>query len=246
MASGYYAACTALMSRARALETIADNMANASTSGYRGRHNVFQSMLARTEAANLSPLNQAINQFGVLGSTRLDLTQGTLERTGNEQDLGLEGPGYFAVQTTGGTVYTRSGNFHVDLQNHLVTEGGDPVLGKNGPVTVVGAPLAVSPDGTLSVSGAVVGQLDVVEFPAGTQLESLGSTYYAAPAGLAKAAESTRVRQGMVESSNVNPVNSVAELITVQREAEMMQRVLAMINSDINKVAAQELPRVSG
>ena len=244
MDSGYYAACTALMARAQALDTIANNLANASTAGYRGQHNVFQSVMAKVDGSAASPLNDAVNSYGVLSGTRIDPTQGTLERTGNDHDLAIEGPGFFVVQTAAGNVYTRSGNFRVSTNNQLVTASGDPVLGEGGPVTVLGSPLSISSDGTISTGGALAGKLKVVEFPPGTALQNLGQTYYSAPADSAKESQISRIRQGMLEGSNVSPVASVVELVSVQREAEMMQRVLAMLNSDINKVAAQELPRV--
>jgi len=85
----------------------------------------------------------------------------------------------------------------------------------------------------------------VVEFPDGTALQNLGQTYYSAPSGSAVAAQASRVRQGMLEGANVSPVSSVMELIAVQRSAEMMQHVLALFNSDINKVATQDLPRIN-
>jgi flagellar basal-body rod protein FlgF len=245
MDSGYYAACTALMSRMQALDTVANNLANLSTSGYRGQHNVFQSVLAQTDGSDVSPLNRAANSYGVLGGTRLDMAQGNLEHTGNDNDLAIEGPGFFVVESPNGRVYTRNGNFRVSAKNQLVTASGDPVMGQNGPVTVLGGPLSVSADGTLSINGATAGRLSVVEFPAGTALDSLGRTYYSAPTGSAKPATASNIRQGMLEGSNVSAVGSVVELVTVQREAEMMQRVLAMFNTDINKVATQELPRVN-
>lgn len=244
MDSGYYAACTALMARAQALDTIANNLANTSTAGYRGQHNVFQSVMAKADGSPTSPLNDAVNSFGVLSGTRIDPSQGTLERTGNEYDLAIEGPGFFAVQSSSGTVYTRSGNFHVSTNNQLVTASGDPVLGESGPVTVLGSPLSISSDGTISTGGALAGKLKVVEFASGAAIQNVGQTYYSAPAGSAKEAQNSHIRQGMLEGSNVSPVTSVVELVSVQREAEMMQRVLAMLNTDINKVAAQELPRV--
>ena len=244
MDSGYYAACTALMARAQALDTIADNLANTSTAGYRGRHNIFQSVMANAQGAATSPLNDAVNSFGVLSGTRIDPTQGTLERTGNEYDVAIEGPGFFVVQTSTGNVYTRSGNFRVSTDHRLVTAAGDPVLGENGQVTVLGFPLSISSDGTISTGGALAGKLKLVEFAPGTAMQNLGQTYYSAPAAAATEAKDSRVRQGMLEDSNVSPVTSVVELISVQREAEMMQRVLAMLNTDINKVAVQELPRV--
>jgi flagellar basal-body rod protein FlgF/flagellar basal-body rod protein FlgG len=245
MDSGYYAACTALMSRMQALDTVADNLANVSTTGYRGQHNVFQSVLAGMKQVSSSQLNQAVNGYGVLGDTRLDLTQGTLQRTGADHDLAIDGPGFFVVQTASGKMFTRNGNFHVSNKNQLVTAAGDPVMGQNGPLTILDGEMSVSADGTISFDGAIAGKINVVEFPAGTPLQSMGQTYYSAPANSAKPVTESSIRQGMLEESNVSAVSSVVELISVQRSAEMMQHVLAMFNSDINKVATQELPRVN-
>ena len=209
MDSGYYAACTALMSRGQALDTIANNLANASTSGFRARHNVFQSVLAQLDASPSSGLNAAVNDFGVLSGTRLDPIQGTLESTANDLDLAIEGQGFFVVQTPGGKAYTRNGNFHVSAKNELVTAAGDPVLGESGPVAVLGGPLSVSGDGTISIAGALAGKLSLVEFVAGTAMENVGQSYYSAPPGSASTAANSRIRQGMLEGSNVNPVQSV-------------------------------------
>lgn len=241
MDSGYYAACTALISRTQALDTVANNLANTATNGFRAEHNMFHSVLA---SAGGSALNQAVNNYGVLGDTRFDFSQGNLERTGNDTDLAIEGSGFFVVQTPTGVVYTRSGNFQVSAQGQLITAQGDPVMGDKGIVNVMGGKLSISPDGTISVNGAVAGRLKIVEFPPDTPLESLGKTYYGAARGTATAATKSNVRQGMLESSNVNPVASVVDLIMVQRAAEMMQRALTMFHTDINKVATQDLPRV--
>jgi flagellar basal-body rod protein FlgF len=245
MDSGYYAACTALMARTQALDTIANNLANASTSGFRAQHNVFQSVLAKVNRQSSSAINSALNDFGVLSGTRVDSSQGMLESTANDLDVAIEGQGFFVVQTPGGKVYTRNGNFHVSARNELVTAAGDPVLGESGPVAVLGGPLSISPDGTISIAGALAGKLSVVEFAPGTVIENVGETYYAAPQGSTKSATNSRVRQGMLEGSNVNPVQGMVELVAVQREAEMMQRVLTLIHGDLNKVATQDLPRVN-
>src|SRR5271165_107748 len=95
MNSGYYAACTGLMARTQALETIANNLANVSTAGFRANHNVFSSLLATTGDSPLSVLNQDANDYGVLSGTQLDTSQGALVRTGNDLDVAMEGPGYF-------------------------------------------------------------------------------------------------------------------------------------------------------
>ncbi len=99
--------------------------------------------------------------------------------------------------------------------------------------------------GTISVNGAVAGQLKVVDFPKGTPLESVGSTYYSAPPKSEVPATGASIQQGSIEASNVNPVASAVELVTVQRYAELMQHALSMMHSDMNQTAVQDLPRIS-
>lgn len=244
MDSGYYAACTALVSRTEALDTIANNLANASTVGFRAEHNVFSSVLANASGAQGSALNQVINSFGVLSGTTLDQTQGALQKTGNDLDLGVEGSGYFEVQTAAGTMYTRNGAFQVSSHGKLITSTGDPVMGETGEITLPPGKVTISADGTISTNGAVSGKLKVVEFRPGTELTNVGNNYYSAPAKTEIAAAHSSVRQGMLESSNVNPVASMVELVNAQRSTEMMQRALGMFNSEIDKTATQDLPKV--
>ena len=244
MDSGYYSACTALISRMQALDTIANNLANTSTPGFRAEHNVFSSVLASKGGLDQSPLNQAVNDYGIMSGTTLDQGQGALQKTGNALDVGIEGPGYFVVQTANGPMYTRNGAFQVSSKGQLVTAHGDAVMGDKGVITMPPGEVSISANGTISSNGALSGKLKVVEFPAGTELTSVGDTYYSAPANTAATATSSNVRQGMLESSNVNPVASMVELVTAQRSAEMMQRALSMFNSEIDKTATQELPKV--
>ncbi len=244
MDSGYYAACTALVSRTEALDTIANNLANASTVGFRAEHNVFSSVLASASGASGSALSQVINSFGVLSGTSLDQTQGALQKTGNDLDVGIEGSGYFVVQTANGEMYTRNGAFQVSNHGQLTTASGDAVLGDVGPLLIPPGKVSISADGTISSNGAVTGKLKIVEFPAGTQLTGIGNTYYSAPDKTAEAATHSSVRQGMLESSNVNPVANMVELVAAQRSTEMMQRALNMFNSEIDKTATQDLPKV--
>lgn len=245
MDSGYYSACTALVSRTQELDTIANNLANASTVGYRAQRNVFSSVLADAGNATASPINAAMNNFGILSGTALDLSQGALQKTGNDLDVAIQGPGYFVVQTANGPVYTRNGSFQVSARGQLVTSTGDAVMGDKGVITMVPGPVSISADGTISSNGAVTGKLQVVEFPPSTKLTSAGGTYYSAPPKTAKPATGSDVRQGMLESSNVNPISGMVELVNAQRSAEMMQRALSMFNSEIDKTATQDLPKVS-
>src|ERR1700685_2938919 len=181
MDSGLYAACTALVSRTQALDTIANNLANGSTGGFRSERNGVSSVLAHTGVVSSSALNQAINNYGLLSGTTLDGTQGALQKTGNDLDVGIEGPGYFVVQTANGPMYTRNGAFQVSSKGQLVTATGDAVMGDKGVISLPPGTVSVSPDGTISYNGAVAGKLKMVEFPQGTELTTQGNSYYAAP-----------------------------------------------------------------
>jgi len=241
--SGYYAACAGLQAQTQALELIANNLANLNTTGYRGQLPMFRDLLAaRTESAD--PLNQAINDFSVLGGSRTDLTAGTLDRTGNALDLAIEGKGFFAVQTPAGTLYTRNGNFQVSKSGQLLTAAGDPVLGEQGAVTIPAGTLSISADGTLSANGAVAGKLRIVEFVPGNAPVAVGNSYYSAPSSAVRPSADSRVRQGMLEASNVNSVTAVVNLLMVQRRAEMLMQAMGAFHSNFDKVAANDLPHV--
>jgi flagellar basal-body rod protein FlgF len=232
MDSGYYAACAGLAAQTQALELVADNLANLGTSGYRGQQSTFRSLLAGGGIVASSPLNAAINDFGVLGGSRIDLASGSLNATGNPLDLSVAGNGFFEVQSTRGVFYTRNGGFRRTSEGQLVTSQGDSVLGEQGPISLPNGAVAVSSDGTIS------------EFSPHTNLSAAGNSLYEAPAGSALTPASSSVRQGMLEDSNVSPVNGVVQLITIQRNAEMMQRALTLFDTQFNQTAAQDLPRV--
>jgi flagellar basal-body rod protein FlgF/flagellar basal-body rod protein FlgG len=253
--SGFYAACAGLRAQSQALEVSAHNLANLNTAGFRGQQTTFQSLIVGSRrgsngldsAANNvigNVLNSATNNFGVLEGTHLDLTTGNLLTTGNPLDVGLEGSGFFAVQTTHGTRYTRNGSFQVSSSGQLVTAAGDPVLGANGAISVPAGAISIATDGTVSVEGAVVGSIQLAEFAAGTKLTSEGNALIAAPDGSAKPGQQSTVRQGVLESSNVNSITSVVALIGVQRQAEMLQRAMTLFDNEFNRIAATDLAKV--
>jgi flagellar basal-body rod protein FlgF len=244
MDSGYYAAAAGLAAQSQALELVAHNLANLSTTGYRGQQTTFRSLLAGSGAVSANPLNAAINNFGGLSGSRLDLTPGSLAPTGNPLDVGVAGSGFFTVQSAQGIVYTRDGSFHLTSAGQLVTSQGSAVLGAQGPVTLPSGKVAISSDGTISVDGSVVDQLKLTEFPPGTNLTAVGNATYSAPEGSAVVAADSSVRQGMLESSNVSPTEGVVQLITVQRNTEMLSRALSALDGQLNQIAVQDLPKV--
>jgi flagellar basal-body rod protein FlgF len=268
--SGFYAACAGLRAQSQALEVAAHNLANLNTAGFRGEQTTFQSLLAVSRAgtsagpsvsyastlsnagsvsramngAMNNVLNLATNNFGVLEGTHLDLTAGNLQATGNLLDVGIEGSGFFKIQTAAGTRYTRNGSFQVSSKGQLVTAAGDQVLGATGAISVPAGAISIAADGTLSVNGAVAGGIQLVEFGRGTKLSSEGGTLISAPDGSAKPAQQSSLKQGTLEASNVNSITSVVTLIGIQRQAEMLQRAMSLFDSELNRVATTDLAKV--
>jgi len=244
MDSGYYAACAGFAAQAQALDLVAHNLANLGTAGFRGQQPTFRSLMAGGGWVSSNPLNAAVNDFSVIGGSRLDYSSGALTGTGSPLDLAIAGSGFFAVQTPDGVAYTRNGSFHLTPTGQLMTPDGNAVLGEQGPINLPNGSVAVSSDGTVSVDGAVAAKLMLTEFAPNVNLSPTGNALYAAPDGTALAAATSSVRQGMLEGSNVSAVESVVQLIRLQRNAEMMQRALSLFDSTLNTTATQDLPHV--
>jgi len=244
MDSGYYAACAGLAAQTQALELVAHNLANLATTGYRGQETTFRSLLAGNGAVHASALNTAVNNFGVLSGSRLDLTSGSLIPTGNPLDVAVSGSGFFTVQSAQAVLYTRDGSFHLTPTGQLVTSEGNTVLGEQGPITLPTGNLAISSDGTISVDGVLVDKLRLAEFSPQTNLTAVGNATYSAPSGSALIPADTSVNQGMLEGSNVSPTAGVVQLIAVQRNTEMLSRALSALDGQLNQIAAQDLPKV--
>jgi flagellar basal-body rod protein FlgF len=245
MDSGFYAACTGLLAETDALDLTAANLANLNTAGYKGQLQFYRSLEASAASHHLTPLNRAVNDFGVLGGSTVDMKTGQFQKTGNDLDVAMEGSGFFVVQTKAGTRYTRNGNFHTDASGNLVTATGDAVLGDQGPVQLLSGPVTISSDGTVSQNGAVVANLRLVSFKPGTSMTPMGGSYYQAPAAAEQPTDDPRISQGTLESSNMDPVSGTISLMVLQRHAQMLQQAVSIFHSVFNSAPAQDLSRVS-
>jgi flagellar basal-body rod protein FlgF len=244
MDSGYYAACAGLAAQTQALELVAHNLANLATTGYRGQQSTFRSLLAGNGVVQTNAINRVVNNYGLLSGSRVNPAEGSLIPTGNPLDVAVSGSGFFTVQSAQGTLYTRDGTFHLTSTGQLVTSQGNAVLGQQGPVILPGGNVAISADGTISVDGTVVDQLRLSEFSPQTNLTAMGNATYSAPNGSALVAAESSVSQGMLEGSNVSPTEGVVQLITVQRNTEMLSRAMSALDGQLNQIAVQDLPKV--
>jgi flagellar basal-body rod protein FlgF/flagellar basal-body rod protein FlgG len=230
----------------QALDSIAADVANSSSAGYRGEENVFGTVLAEAgQHSKMSALNKATNSFSQIGDTQIDTTQGPITRTGNDLDLAIDGPGYFKVKSATGTAYTRNGHFHADAQGRLITDAGEPVLGVGGEIRLAKGKVSISADGTISCDGAIAGKVSLVTFAPGSKLVSHGGSEYGAPAGSELPASQASIQQGALEGSNVSPMEGVVQLISAQRAAESMRHALTLIDGEMDKATVQDLARVN-
>lgn len=227
------------------MDSVANNLANTNTTGFRAEREFFRDAVTGPNAAD-SQLNTAVNNFGILGGNHIDLSQGEMVSTGNPLDLAIEGQGFFAVQNKqGGVQYTRDGSFQRSTRGVLTTNQGEPVLNAQGkPITVPSGPVTIAADGTASVNGGVAGRIGIFNFPDGTPLVPEGVSRYQAPPKTAKIATTAVLHQGMVENSNQNVVQGTLQLIMVQRQAEMMMKAVSVFSNDLDQQATQDLPRV--
>ncbi len=126
----------------------------------------------RERLGRVSSVNAAINAYGTLSGSRIDRSSGSLTPTGNPLDLAIAGEGFFAVQARDKVLYTRNGSFHRTPEGLLASSEGNPVLGEQGRISLPNGSVAVSSDGTVSVGGAVVAKLRIVEFSPAANLQA--------------------------------------------------------------------------
>ena len=203
------------------LNSVANNIANASTAGYRREGYLFSEYVQRLDDQDYS-----LSQSNVAGRF-FDATPGALTRTGATFDVAIDGEGYFLIETPRGERLTRMGGFSMDAEGQLVTQDGYRVLGEGGsPVTIpVGAEnITIAPDGTIAADGAPVGKLGLVTTPA-TALAREGDNLLRTDEEY-KPVENPKLRQGFLEESNVNAVIEVSRLIEVQRAYELNQQLM--------------------
>ncbi|MDH4100410.1 MAG: flagellar basal-body rod protein FlgF [Nitrospirota bacterium] len=245
MISGLYTAASGLIARMEALDATTNNLANANTTGYKAHKPSFESYLKaeqQTPVGAMPMIREAQNTGTRLSSTALDMRAGGVQQTGNPLDVALEGDGFLVVQTPAGVRYTKNGSLSLDSNNRLVTKQGYPVLGEGGPIVLDGTRIEINPAGAISVDGSQVGSLQVVEFK-DDLLKEGENLFMAARDTVAEPSPKTRVKQGYIETSNVNVVKEMIALVEEGRAAETYQKVIQAMGDVLGK-AVNEVGKV--
>lgn len=226
MSDGIYSALAGAIAQERTLAVVANNVANANTTGFQGDKVAFSEMTAKQTGVRNQPLH-----FVSLDRTKIDLQSGGLEHTGNPLDLALQGDAYFVVQTPQGERYTRAGSFVTDHEGTLRTHGGLEVMGDSGSLSIPQGTklIRVAPNGSIHADGQEIGRLKIAKFKDTEGLTRDGLTLFAAGPGaqaLDIETQNVTVSQGYLENSNINAVQGMNELITVSRTFDALQKVI--------------------
>jgi flagellar basal-body rod protein FlgG len=245
MIKGLYSAFTALEAAWQYQDVLANNVANATTIGYKrelGVQQSFSDVLLSQQAPTPAPLSARIEavvgQIGTgtfIAEFSTDYAPGSLQATGQELDLALT-DGFFAVRDEQGQVfYTRDGRFSRDANGDLVTSHGLFVLDQAGdPIRIPDGATSVDVDGVISTGEAEVARLQVIDFTPGS-LTRAGEAYFTSdtPGTLVQGG----IRQGYLESSNTDMVEELTTLLAVQRTYQANQTVLRTLDGTLDQAA---------
>lgn len=219
------------------LDFIANNLANISTTGFKAEH-LYYAMKGK------SAQEAARSDLGIT-SIVMDFAQGTLQRSGNPLDVAIEGDGFFAIQQKDGTTYTRNGSFAVNKNRELVTKDGAKVLGESGPISINGKQIYIDTDGNIQADGNIAGKLKIVAFDKPGKLTRTAGGQYVddGNAGLKKN-DTYRIASGYLETSNVNAMKEMVEMIDVHRSFEAYQKIIQTM-SDLDKISTSRIGKLS-
>lgn len=244
MDNAIYVGLSRQMMLRRELDIVANNIANADTTGFK-----VESLMAKTEP--LAPAATAQGprpvKFAVDAGLARDFGDGPTKRTDAPFDLAIEGPGFFKVRTAEGERYTRDGHFRMDDTGKLTTQSGDPVLGAGGAEIVidpVNGPVSISAEGTISQGELSVGKIEVVRFDDLASLEKAGDNNYRNVSNLQpNPAPDARVRQGSLEGSNVRPIEEITRLMEITRSYERMAKMMDS-EAELSRRTVERMGRV--
>ncbi|MCE5309815.1 MAG: flagellar basal-body rod protein FlgF [Acidobacteriales bacterium] len=234
-------AASGLRARMESMEMLANNLANASASGYK-LDREFYSLYLAPEA------DGTISQLPLIDRQWTDFSQGTLTPTGNQLDLALSGSGFFAVDGPNGTLYTRNGAFQLSASGRLETKEGYAVRAAGGGIITVDPTRSVeiSPDGAVWQQGVEMGRIQLADVSQPSALGKQSGLYFQLDpgAGVNVGTSSAQVQQGKLENSNVGSAEAAVRMISVMRQFEMLQRAVTL-GAEMNRRGVEEVAKLS-
>lgn len=253
MIYGLYLSASGILANSYRVDVMSNNLANSETVGFKRDIALFRQRLTAAQESHRpedwsDPLLEKVGGGMTVNPTLVDSTQGEMERTGRDLDMGIDGNGYFAVKQSGETRLTRDGRFLVNQAGDLVlaNDHGEQVLDSNGnPIHVKeGVPLSVSGTGTINQGGQPIAQVGIYDVANRAALTKLGG-------GLLSAADAGPLQAGtgvihseFVERANVDSTTELAELMDAQRQLEAnanmirtQDEMLQKLVDDVGKIS---------
>lgn len=241
------------MALQRALDTVANNIANLNTTGFKKDSTVFNEFLSPTaREAGFASNDQSVRFVNDRASWH-DFSQGPLQKTGGPLDVAIDGDAFLVVQTPRGERYTRNGGLQINAQGQLVTIGGAVLQGENGPIVLQPTDhnIAIAADGRVSVSEggetkteSQRGKIRLVSFAKRDLLEKDEANSFRAPDGVvAQPATDAKLVQGAIERSNVNGVLEMTRMIEITRTYTQIANLLQQ-HGDLKRTAIERLAEV--
>lgn len=246
---GIYTAVSGAIAQSSKLDTIANNLANSNSTGFKKDRQVFSEYLSayekEQELMKVPRVPASVESFYDMqggdkayvnpAGTYTDHTQGQMKITQSPLDMAIDGPGFFEVLTPNGVRWTRNGSFSIDGNGRLVSKNGHPVLvqGNQAPeqrvIQVGEGKLNVTRQGDLYIGGAPVGKIAVVRFLDPTQIQKEGAGLFQRQSEAVipvDTLEQSQVHQGFLEGSNVNVVEEMTDMIMAHRVFEATQQAI--------------------
>lgn len=225
MSGALYVAASGAVAAQTRMEIISNNLANIDTAGYKADRAIFR--VADYETAEQPQLKGGMPPAILPFELATDHSPGNQKDTGNPLDLAIEGNGFFCIETPDGVMYTRNGNFALDPEGALVTHDGLAVLGDRGAVVIDGDEVIIDGEGNVQIDGEISDTLRIADFEDASGLRKAGNSLFApAPGVFEIEAEGFEVRQGTVELSNVDAVETMTEMIETHRTFEAYQKII--------------------
>jgi len=230
MNSGFFVAGVSGQMEQQKMDGITHNLANVNTVGFLGSHSSFKTVFSR-QSATTNPA-AAPAAFPGMGDKFIDMHEGNIEQTGNSLDFAILGDGWFRVQLSPGQeAYTRAGNFKLDASGNLRTQDGRAVLDSSGsPIQLPPGELSANSRGELIVHGATVATLGIVKIRNPRAMERIGNVLVKTAVANTEPANNVGIQQGALESSNVNSVLAMSEMIETLRSYQAMIKIIEQYN----------------
>lgn len=247
MIKGIYSSGSGMQPRLMRLDVIANNVANADTTGYK-KDSIFVQIM---KDAGVAQSTGAGELAGLDVKEFTDFTEGSLRPTNGPLDMAIQGEGFFVLDTPDGPRYTRNGNFRIDDNGDVVNSSNDHVMGTGGKITIPSAEkmqqndLTITKGGEIFMGQTMLGKIRLVTFNDMQKLLKTAGTMFKteeSPKDVAISDEKTTIRQGYLEESNVEALTEMVQLVELSRGFETDQRTMRYQDSTLEK--AMEVGRV--